>query len=548
MTVFGRDLAMRDIYRIAVIGMGPRGLGALEALADRMPARGPRIQVDVYDTLVPLGVGPNFDPAESPLCKLNIPVRDIDIAPPAFSGIGSFTDFQESGLEPDDFPTRAEMGRYLAARYQDLVDRKVLEIVHQRARITAIEQTPSGWTVQTSDRTSPDYSEVLLTLGQPAVQPDPQLNEWQHHARGTSATLADAYPARALVKAAADWQGLTVAIRGLALSAFDILRSLTVGQGGEFTGTTYHPSGREPAQIIPFSLDGKPPYPKPETQHLDAQFDLSAVETHAFSAALHSATQSDPDEAARLITEALCTPVARILGTAPSAISSWLDTEWSDPGTQEQASPIDTLIHGIEMATGARPASVGYAIGQVWRKLQTPLRVGFNPAQMRPDTAEKLVNFDEGLKRYSYGPPVASARELLALITAGIVRLDYAADPTIELCQNGWIIKNGKAHRRATVMIDGVMPSPDPAQVQAPLIKTLVNDRRITPVSEALAAQITADGTLVAEDGSRLLGLSMLGRLALGSVIAADSLHDCFGAAAGRWAEGVLDRRQVRTP
>lgn len=317
---------MRDTYRIAVIGMGPRGLGALESLADRLPARGPRIRVDVYDTLVPLAAGPNFDPAESTLCKLNIPLRDIDIAPPALSGIGSFTDFQESGLEADDFPTRAEMGRYLAARYQDLMSHNALEIVHHREQVTAIEQVPSGWTVQTSDRTSPVYHEVLMTVGQPAVQPDPQLDEWQSHAKETSATLADAYPARALVKAAADWQGQTVAIRGLALSAFDILRSLTVGQGGEFTGTTYHPSGREPAQIIPFSLDGKPPYPKPETQHIDAQFELSPAEIRAFSTALHSATQSDPGEAARLITEALCTPVARILGTAPDAISKWLDT------------------------------------------------------------------------------------------------------------------------------------------------------------------------------------------------------------------------------
>jgi len=37
-------------------------------------------------------------------------------------------------------------------------------------------------------------------------------------------------------------------------------------------------------------------------------------------------------------------------------------------------------------------------------------------------------------------------------------------------------------------------------------------------------------------------GLCLLGRLALGSVVAADSLHDCFGEASHRWAEGVVDR------
>ena len=70
----------------------------------------------------------------------------------------------------------------------------------------------------------------------------------------------------------------------------------------------------------------------------------------------------------------------------------------------------------------------------------------------------------------------------------------------------------------------------------------------ITPTAKTtFAARIRdntglADGTVVGRDGAPQAGLYLLGRLSLGSVIAADSLHDCLGAAADRWAEGVMAR------
>ena len=53
--------------RIAIIGMGPRGLGALEALATRLHARPmpvqsvQPIQVDIFDPFTAPGAGPNFE-------------------------------------------------------------------------------------------------------------------------------------------------------------------------------------------------------------------------------------------------------------------------------------------------------------------------------------------------------------------------------------------------------------------------------------------------------------------------------------------------------
>ena len=228
--------------------------------------------------------------------------------------------------------------------------------------------------------------------------------------------------------------------------------------------------------------------------------------------------------------------------TTPEDIASWLDTEWRDPGTQEATGPEETLHLGIEMAAGTRRPSIGYTVGQVWRKWQDQVRHGYNPATTPSDTAEALIGFDEGLKRYSYGPPVSSSREMAMLIEAGIVDLSFATDPDISLVAEGWQLDAGGQTQTAEVMIDAVLPSPDLSIVTASLLSNLVEDGTLRPVSNGLGAETRADGTPVGRDGRVTDGLAFLGRMALGSVIAVDSLHDCFGEASHRWAEGALAR------
>ncbi|OWU84097.1 hypothetical protein ATO6_13565 [Oceanicola sp. 22II-s10i] len=152
-----------------------------------------------------------------------------------------------------------------------------------------------------------------------------------------------------------------------------------------------------------------------------------------------------------------------------------------------------------------------------------------------------IVGFDEGLKRYSYGPPVSACRELLALIQAGIVTVDLAKDPDITLTDTGWHLANGDHSAAAEIMIDGVLPSPDPTKVTSSLVSGLIHGGYLTTL-EDLGARTAPDGRLIDRNDKPVPGLSLLGRLALGSVIAADSLHDCFGEASSRWADGVLSR------
>ncbi|PVA08198.1 FAD/NAD(P)-binding protein [Thalassorhabdomicrobium marinisediminis] len=542
---------LKQGLRVAIVGLGPRGLGAVEALILRAREAGLHLQVDAFDTVDHPGAGPNFSPDQTDCCLLNTPARALDIAPDPALGkrVPVFDAPDTDANDADHFPTRAALGSYLADRLSQVraLNSDVLSLNIRKRTVSDVEQRADGLWLETDGAWIGPYADVLLTLGQPQTRPDDQLAAWIDHVAAGHGALRAAYPDRALLEAAQGWAGQTVAIRGLGLSTMDVLRVLTTGLGGEFTASGYRRSGREPARILPFSLNGQPPAPKPVSQAVDQLFDLSDRELASIIDALCSGMQQGPDGALMTFCAGLAPPVVRILdevGSPATAadVDRWLATEQTDPGGQATLPPLQTLQHTIAMAEGRSPADVGFTVGQVMRKLENAIRKAFNPETVLPQTAKALVGFNEGLSRYSYGPPLRSARELLMLVEAGVVSFVEAEDPDIEMVDGGWLLRDGSEQRRATVMVDAVLPPPDLDRVTEPLFEALRRKGWITPVAEGLGAQTAADGGLIAARGQGVTNLCLLGRMALGSVIAVDSIHDCFGAATHRWADGVMQR------
>jgi uncharacterized NAD(P)/FAD-binding protein YdhS len=526
-------------------------MGALEALLIKAHEDAAQVTIDIFDPFEWPGAGPNFDPDQSAHCILNIPIRALDIDPPDILSdhIKPFPAWSSTSYQADDFPPRSDLGAYLNARFKALCDatKDGFAITHTNVLITGLKHSATGWWLEAGEKQYGPYDEVLLTQGQPETKPDPQLGRWAEFADDAGLTLISAYPANRLIQAAADWAGQTVAIRGLGLSTLDVLRMLTWGLGGRFENGSYIPSGKEPRKILPFSLDGLPPAAKPATGAVDVRYDPTPEETRAFEAALKATLDLRPKDALEMLCHALITPTLRILNDLGSTetrsdVETWLDIERDDAGGQETQAAIGALTSTIEIAHARVPPTTGYVIGQVWRKWQNELRKGVNAVRHDVDTAAALVGFDEGLKRYSYGPPVSAAEELLILIDSGIVSLCTVHDPAVILDPKGWRLIEGEDGMLASVMIDAVLPSPDLDQLLDPLITTCICAGLIQPIADGLGAHILPDGQLVNHEGTVQIGFSLLGRLALGSVIAADSLHDCFGSSTTRWAEGVADR------
>jgi uncharacterized NAD(P)/FAD-binding protein YdhS len=542
------------VLRVAVVGGGPRGLAAAEALVDRAPA-GARVEVTVFEPHAHPGAGPHHDPGQTELNRLNIPLRAIDL--PVRAGVGGFADWAAEALPecgPDGFPPRAALGAYLGARWRELSEGAAVGRV--AAEVTGAERSSAGWVLEAGEARHGPFDAVVLCLGHQEVEPDPQLRRWRAHAEDCGAVVRHVYPSDALIAAAANWQGRTVAIRGLALSMIDAMRGLTEGLGGRFErgaeGLRYRPSGREPARLLPFSLDGIPPAPKPATAALDARYDVEEAEAARFERAVAAALRREPGAALEGVCAALAPVAGAVLGRfgvadAEAAVERWLAVERDDPEGHagRDLPPAEILAEMLAMAQGRRTPSAGYAVGQVWRKLQSPLRRAFNPAAVAPETAAAVIGFDEGLKRYSYGPPVSAAEEMLALIAAGLLDLRAVDDPDVELVEGGWRLSAEEGEATATVMLDAVLAPPDLARVAAPLVAGLRDAGLLVPVAEKLGARVAPDGAVIDAGGAPVPGLALLGRLALGSVIATDSVHDCFGAAVERWADGVWERART---
>ncbi|THH38141.1 hypothetical protein E4Z66_00765 [Aliishimia ponticola] len=503
---------------IAIIGFGPRGLAAAEAL---LRESGGAVRIDVFDPETAPAAGPNFHPEEPDLCKINLPMRAIDLPAPGSFDFPTF-DVWSRVTDADTYPPRAELGSYFNDRLAALMAAHPEALRLHQSCITGAVRDDDRWLLEHDGGRVGPFDAVLLTLGQPRTAPDAQISKWQRAAATHNLTLTEAYPARELLAAARDWSDKTVAIRGLALSTLDVVSILTLGQGGAFDGQVYRASGNEPRAIVPFSLDGMPPAPKP-VEAVDPGFDLLDGELADLRDALKTALGQGPDEALDSLTAALCPPVHRITGQDARA---WLETERDAPGTQRGDDPVAALRSGIDMATGSAAPSVGYTLGQIWRKWQPQLRQDFRAHAGRVDTRLAILGFDTGLKRYSYGPPVSSAALLLALVEAGLVRLGVADDPDIDVSQSGWRLDG---ETTAQVMVNAVLAAPDLARVTDPLVTGLVSDGALTALDKGAGVRITPDGQPVGQDDQPVPGLYFLGRLTEGSAIATDSIHDCFG-------------------
>ncbi|MDS9469097.1 FAD/NAD(P)-binding protein [Paracoccus sp. MBLB3053] len=538
---------VQDI-RIAVIGMGPRGLGAIEALFATL-TDGISVTLDLFDPRPCPGAGPNFSPSQNSLNLLNLPLRAVDLPSPPrnFPSLAEWLGQDKKAMET--YPSRAQLGSYLTGRFANLVEAGQAGVTisqHQLAADQLLRDAADGWWIRAAGARHGPYDEVLLAQGQPATAPDQQLAKWHEHARCGVRDVVSVYPDHELLDAASGWAGKVVAVRGMGLATLDAIRLLTLGQGGKFRDGEYLPSGREPLRILPFSLNGLPPYPKPETLAIDARFAPSREETGSFCAALRRAIDLPGEGAIEALCEAIVPPVIRVLESqsvdlSEHEIRSWLACEQNAPGEQEVRGPVDVLRAGIAMAAGETPPDIGYTIGQIWRKWQNELREVYNPSAPRPGTISALIAFDEGLKRYSYGPPLSTMTELLTLVEAGRVDLRAANDPDILMTRDGWQLVEEDETARVVAIVDAVLPTPQLGQMTDPLIAALRDSGDLTAIGPKLGVKLRPDGGVIGRAGP-LPGLSLLGRLGLGSVIAVDSLHDCFGAAADRWAAGVVSR------
>ena len=410
--------------RVAIIGLGPKGLFALERLLHHARAIDPRaaIAIDAFEPHPTPGAGPVYALDQAAYLRMNFRADQVDMWPvgsravPAAAQL-SFAGWRGPGGEV--YPPRADVGRYLADGLERLREHAPANVAIRirPVRVARVEREDGRWAVDGSA-----YDEVLVATGHDQVfRPDIRLD------------------------GARIRPGARVVARGFALTFIDAALALTEGRGGSFEpdghGLRYVPGEDDIGVLLPFSRTGLPMLAKPA---LPPEADLEPVAAVGRAAIL--ALPDGFDVVAEL--EAIVTEVAS------------LSLSGGAPPLTAPVGPAEALQRSLAIAMDAAPRDHAWALGHAWRALYPAIveRIGGAglPAQQWPAFHELARK----MERIAFGPPPENAAKLLALIDAG--RVDLSA------------LLSGGENLHADATINTVIPGPGVTGTAQPLLRSLI--------------------------------------------------------------------------
>jgi uncharacterized NAD(P)/FAD-binding protein YdhS len=482
------------MVRIAIVGLGPWGVCALERLVTA--ARGgfrPGLEVEVH-VVEPGTPGSGvYDVSQPDYLLLNNACGQLSLYPfteeagqPAY-GVGLYewavaqgyrwvgdccvTDPAGAPIEPHHFLPRRLMGEYLQWFFRALVAGAPagLRIVHHPTSAVDIVRTADGHEeVWLDDGRTVAADHVIVTSGHTANE---DAQDGGSHPRELSP-----YPVMPYVEGIP--AGATVAISGMGLVSLDVVTALTVGRGGRFVeeaaGLRYLPSGLEP-RLHMFSRSGLPFTAKSVTgidrarvykpiictpQALDALsgradgrrrlvdvrtelLPLLFGEMHAryyaqvaFQAGTLADARAVRDRLQAAWTDgrfedAVADLAARYGPFDPAALFFGHQPKYRD-SAEYQRYVHDALADDLREAEVPDGASPVKCAAEVFRIFRDPMRSVVEQGGLSLDS---YLDFDADIRsrihRLVAGPPALRSRQLLALLEAGILAMPYGPAPSL---------------------------------------------------------------------------------------------------------------------
>jgi len=565
--------------KLAIVGMGPRGLSALESLLTRV-GNAPALEVVLYEKSSMTGYGHVYDidqPAsnwantsEQSLRKLKgrpaISVHGVDIPGfPAYAESPYFhTPHDAEETYPDVYPARSHMGAYLKERFDTLAH--ALEGADwfriKRIEVVAIKPKDNRLSLKTAGGEQFIFDEVLLTIGHQPTFHDDQLDAWiKHQLKHPGLVLCPhAYPVRSVLTRIEAPKPAIIGMRGFGLSAIDVIRSLATACGGRFEMAEHHTEalqyypGSEPLHIVPFTLDGLPVVPKPLHQAIDRPFAPSTEQLDLLRVQLMIGIEARPNSHHPLLQGVIDLATDRYvdltdkevidLDAVRKAVERWvLHGDFTPDHTTDPNLPVLEIMElHVAMAVGEKTPNLDYVIGQVWRHCQPIFNEVFSFCDLPDQVMADIIQTTERIKRYSAGPPVASIQQMILLAREGVLDLSLVHNPEITLSSNGWAIILDDRSVNTSCMINTVVDPPKLLEVRSPLVRQLLQYEAIRARHETLGIDTKSNGQVLSDLPDTDLPLYLLGRQAKGSVIGVDSIVESFGQRIDDWAEECARR------
>jgi len=461
--------------RIAVVGVGPRGLSVVERVVSHTRAGGPPVELLLVEP-GPLGVGVH-DPGQPEYLLLNTVASQLTIfsdermvpgAPvtpgPDLQQWCEATSAVAGPVAFDTFLPRALLGRYLGWAAQDLLGRcpERLAVRHLRTVATGVVPLGSGAVVTTADGDRHVVDLAVVTVGHGLLPATPVPSDGVVQAPYPLPDAVDPVPA-----------GGRVAVLGSGLAGMDVIAALTVGRGGHFTADGYRPSGREPHMVL-VNRSGWLPCARPGLAP-GRRARPGRYLTPAAIAALHRARPGGLDfrrDVEPLIRDEVRDRMAGataeqlrlvddVLRPRPRA---WTGYRQFRDAVVERAG---ADLREAELGLGASLVKEGL---EVLRDHREALRTAVDPPGLTAASHRWFLReYAPRVNRVVIGPQKERIRELLQLLAAGVVQLGPGPAPELVRAGGGWELRSAHLAEPVTVPVDVVVrahlswPSADPA-------------------------------------------------------------------------------------
>lgn len=530
---------------ICVVGVGPRGLAILERLcANHTGER--RLTVHVVDPY-PAGPGRVWRTRQSHHLLMNTVTSQISqftddsvpCAGPIRPGPSLYewlrspdaeADAERNGwpgagaLGPDDYPTRAQYGRYLAWVFAHITASAPgnVQVFTHRATAVALDEDAAGQCVVLEDGTRlAGLDAVVLALGHGPTQLTSEERQFATFA-GRHGLLYVPPGNPADLDLAGIEPGAPVAIRGLGLAFFDVVALLTEGRGGKFVpeldGLRYVPSGREPV-LYAGSRRGVPYQARGENQKgaagrheplfltLDAVRGIRAnpeatfrgdvwplldAEVRAVYHRAQVAERTDHATAERFLKVYLAAPaeertgVLRAYGLGAADELDWelIERPWGDREFADREEfgrwLVGHLREDVRNARGGNVDNPLKAALDVLRDLRNEVRLAIDHAGITGASyRDEVAGWFTPLNAYlSIGPPRSRVEEMIALVESGVLHVvGPDARVGIDPVRKGFLFGSAAipgSEARATALVEARIPEANLRGSTNPLLRHML--------------------------------------------------------------------------
>ncbi|WP_046757507.1 FAD/NAD(P)-binding protein [Kordia jejudonensis] len=575
----------RTKRNITIIGIGPRGGYALENFILSLEGKTDlsKINLLLFEQTGNFGNGSVYETTQIESNWINIPERILllekraTITFPKFEipSFPSYHDWIETDFEKkpkkhiDHYPPRAKIGRYLQQRFQSiitpLVHNAIVTLIESQVEEVIVSET-YDISLKTDAKVYKNIDEILLTIGHQPTELSEQLLAWKKFASNKSnvTLFTSPYPIVNFLNHQNVTDKSIVGLRGFGLAMIDVARAISMNFG-EFTledsytrKCSYQPNKEYSGKMIPFSLDGLPAVPKPLNALMDDLFKPTETQLSDYTSLIGNPTTQKNASSPEFLLKAFAPIAAKIylqlkttfynekmsLEETENTIIQWLkDPEYKHASILPNNQPVKNIMQDfVAMATGNKPISLDFCVGQVWRHCQPSMYTALSFNACHEDVFAEIIALDESTKRYSYGPPVESIQQMIALIEAGKIDTKFLSDPDFELTDDGWNFHNKSHSETATIMINSVLDPPKIKVVKSPIIENLLSSDLIQMVHDDLGIMTDEQAYVISENEDHFIPIALLGRLAKGTIIGVDAILECYGERPKNWAEKASNR------